>query len=573
MAPLPAKSRSRIEIHIPSRPKRLYCSGPPPPAISLVPPRDSTAYIVSKLVLPSGLETDKTTQRRLYYTVGWTDLPNAKVTILATRILDYVSPRELEDWEYNDFLRREEETRLAGVEAAATPVTKKKPGRPRKRPSDSHRAAEAAVALVPVVLDSEAEAELAEKIAGGGPSLSTPSKRKLEELLGETEAEDTGTDSENAALVRRLYTGGDEPEGFTDAVKYEEAIDFDSDAIDLVGPASTAEDVSTRASSLAAASRAPFSRASPALPNSLKPSSAGSSAVIPAAAAPHQRSKPQWMAAARGSPVPLPRQGLTPSSRTSTRASTPRPSASIPHPPTNGTAPPRREPTGFTPVSVRPSSFTPAALPAPNPGTLAAASSSADTTPQPSATPRSGRKKRKKQKPAEKAAEEEDEGWAVKRLEGDKHDYDEAGNLVRFFKVLWEGDWPAWQNPSWEPEENISIELKEEYLAKQEAKMKNGYLTSGKSPAKSAIKRPPPPSLPKKRYSSVAEAFEGDINESGDIDPRRRAEEDDDDRDGEERLVVTDEPRPKAVAKPAMSFTSFDHKVAMYRNAFGRSGS
>ena len=68
------------------------------------------------------------------------------------------------------------------------PVTKKEPGRPQDRPSDSHRAAEAAVALVPAVLDSEAEVELAEEIAGGGPSLSTLSKRKLEELLGETES-------------------------------------------------------------------------------------------------------------------------------------------------------------------------------------------------------------------------------------------------------------------------------------------------------------------------------------------------------------------------------------------------
>lgn len=157
-------------------------------------------------------------------------------------------------------------------------------------------------------------------------------------------------------------------------------------------------------------------------------------------------------------------------------------------------------------------------------------------------------------------------GWAVKRLEGDKYDYNEAGNLVRYFKVLWEGDWPPWQNPTWEPEENIPEELRQEYLKKQESKMKNGYLTTGKSPSKTP-KGPRPAFLPKKRYSNVAEAFEGEIHE---LEAAKGVEAEDDDQDEEETFVVTAEPQPKPGMKLGPNFLAFDQKLASYRDTFGR---
>lgn len=562
------KARTRIEVLLPSKPKRLYCSGPPPPSITLVPPRDSTAYIVSKLVLPSALETAaERTTRRLYYTIGWTDLPAAKVAVLATRILDYVSPRELEDWEYNDFLRREEEKRLAQLEAAAAPVTKKKkPGRPRKGPSDSQREAEAAVAEEAAVLDSETEAILAEKKAGGRPSLSTPSKRKLEELLRETEPEETGDESEDVDIMRQLYPDAGEG-GYPSAGQFPDDMDIDSEAVDLLEPTSAGEDLSSRASSLAAPIRAPFP---PAMSSSLKTSPAPSSVAFPPAPAsqPDLQSKP----AGGANHTPTLRKEIKPGSSTSTRASTPHTPTYFPRPSTNGAPPPRSESIGFTPVitpvpvPVRTSSFTTASLPASKVNISAGADPSAKES-----QPRTSTKKRqpKKQKKEKQDKEEAEDRWAVKRLEGDKYDYDEAGNLVRYYKVLWEGDWPAWQNPTWEPEENIPQDLREAYLRKQETKIKNGYLTTGKSPGKSPAKPPPPPFLPKKRYSNVAEAFEGEMHE---LDAATGAGPQEDDEDDEETFVVTDEPQLRFGKNNGPNFSAFDQKLAAYQDTFGRTG-
>ncbi|OIW34691.1 hypothetical protein CONLIGDRAFT_626722 [Coniochaeta ligniaria NRRL 30616] len=568
------KAGSRIEIPLHSKPKRLYRSGPPPPALTLVPPRDSTAYIVSKIVLPSVLETaaERTTRRRLYYTVGWTDLPSAKVAVLATRILDYVSPRELEDWEYNDFLRREEEKRLAKLEAAITPVKKKKGGRPRKGPSDSQREAEAAVAKEAAVLDSETEAILAEKKAGGEPSLSTPSKKKLEELLRETEAEETGEESENAAIARQLYSEGEEA-GYRSEARYEEEMDIDSEAVDLLAPAPAGEHMSSRASSLAAAIPATFARTSPALSSSLKPGSANSSVAFPST--PGSVNHTQSKSTAGGvKQVSTLRKDVKQGSRTSSRASTPRTSSYLPAPSTNGAPPPRRESTGFTPVitpvpvPVIASSFTTASPAVPVISTPTAAASPAEPSqPPPTSTKKRSAKKRKKEKRTKE--EPVEEKWEVKRLEGDRYDYDAAGNLVRYFKVRWVGDWPASQNPTWEPEENITEELRDEYLKQQETKMKNGYLTTGKSPAKSSPAQPRP-FLPKKKYSSVAEAFEGEIHELEAA--AKRAEPADDDQDEEETFVVADEAQPKPGKEPGSNFSAFDQKLASYRDTFGRGG-
>lgn len=561
----------RIEVILPSKPKRLYCAGPPPPRITLVPPRDSTAYIISKLVLPSVVQTaaEITITRRLYYTVGWTDLPSAKVVVLATRILDYVSPRELEDWEYKDFLRREEEKKLAESKAAATPVKqKKKPGRPRKGPSDSQREAEADIAKQAAVLDSETEAILAEKKAGGGPSLSTPSKRKLEELLRDTDAEDTGAESENAAIMRQLYPDVDERE-YPSEAQYEDQMDIDSEAVDLVGPTSAEEDLSSRASSLAAPARAPLARTSPALSGSLKPSSAASSVAISSGPASRPDIKGRAAAAGGAQEGPTPFKEAKPESRTSTRASTPRTSAYFPAPSRNGAPSPRRHSTGFTPVitpvpvPVRPSPLTHASPPVFN-NNIMPSPSAEESQPLPTSGKNRSPKKRKKQRQAKE--EEAEDGWAVKRLEGDKYDYNEAGNLVRYFKVLWEGDWPPWQNPTWEPEENIPEELRQEYLKKQESKMKNGYLTTGKSPGKTPM-GPRPAFLPKKRYSNVAEAFEGEIHE---LEDAKGVEAEDDDQDAEETFVVTDEPQLKPGMKAGPNFLAFDQKLASYRDTFGR---
>src|SRR3569833_3220827 len=92
------RPRERIEISIPLLKRYVRNSAPPRPPISLLPARDSAAFIIDKVV-----------QRRACYIIGWPDLPAARVMISCTRALDYVSPWEMENWEYKDALRREEE--------------------------------------------------------------------------------------------------------------------------------------------------------------------------------------------------------------------------------------------------------------------------------------------------------------------------------------------------------------------------------------------------------------------------------------------------------------------------------
>ncbi|KAB5551247.1 hypothetical protein GE09DRAFT_1125509 [Coniochaeta sp. 2T2.1] len=622
-----------IDILLHSQPKRLFLAELPPPPISLLPPRDSTAFIVSKLVLPVPLNVprDYVPQRRMFYTIGWTDLPSARVCVDAAKVLEYVSPRELEDWEYNDQLRREEEQRRAAAAPAPAPqLEKKRPGRPRKGPAQAQReAAAAAIGVEAVALESEAEDVRADNKAVAGPSLSTPSKRKLEELLRDTEAEETAEESEDAAIRRQLYPGTDSE------APYPEEMEVDSEAVDLLEPARGIQETSSRASSLAAtgpSARAPFaraSRASPALSGGGMPSSASSSSVFrsappslpdlkgkgpatatkppqpaailkdfaPAAAVKSTQFaptvKPATPAAATKQAVPAKpvseakqpasvRRESTPRSRGSTRTSTPLVSNYFPPASSNGAPPqpPRRESTGFTPVitpvpiPVRPSSFSSASAvqaptPTPTPATNATPSASADA--------QSARKSASKQRPAKKRkrakGEQPDNEWKVKALLADKYDDDLDNNLVRYFKVLWDGDWPPNQNPTWEPEDNISEDLKEEYLRKKErdAKMRNGYRVGGPSPGKSPAKQPP--FLPKKRYSNVAEAFEGGIDELSNDRATGKHGAEDDDEDGEETFVVTDEPRQRnGDGAAAPSFSALDQKLNTYRSVFERGG-
>jgi hypothetical protein len=493
--------------------------------------------------------------------------------VLASRILDYVSPREVEDWEYNDFLKREEVKRQAQLEAAATPQKaqkKRKPGRPRKGPPGVKHEADQAAMEEPATLDSEAEAIHAEKKAAGRPSLSTPSKRKLNELLRETEAEETGTESENLAIAQQLYSGSEEA-GYPSEAQYGEDMDIDSEAVDLLEPGTGT--VSSRSSSpVAPTLRLAIAQASPGLTATRFTSSLGApSGAAPSAATPLRdgagkdvsaplqafRSDLRGTAPAATPPRPVSTPVWTPilGSHTSTHASTPRTSPHFPVVPNVSTPAPSKQMTSFTPVPVP-------VLPAPKCSTPSATPKAGHDPP-----PSSQKRSNKKRKPA--VQQEEETEWKVKRLEDDSYDYDAEGNLKRFFKVLWEGDWPPSQNPSWEPEENISEDLKKEYLRKKEGKMKNGYLT-GKSPAanraggtngsNSAQKKGAPPFLPKKRYSSVAEAFEGDIlglETAVGGEQKVPGDDDDGERDEEERFVVTDEPRQNSGGSAGLGVSRF----------------
>ncbi|KXJ91588.1 hypothetical protein Micbo1qcDRAFT_163362 [Microdochium bolleyi] len=69
------------------------------------------------------------------------------------------------------------------------------------------------------------------------------------------------------------------------------------------------------------------------------------------------------------------------------------------------------------------------------------------------------------------------------------------------FKVRWKGNWPPDQNPTWEPEENIDKPLVRKYLAKR--------ASAGETDI------PVLPVVPqlKRKFSSVAEAVMGDVED------------------------------------------------------------
>ncbi|KAK3941131.1 hypothetical protein QBC46DRAFT_110501 [Diplogelasinospora grovesii] len=307
-----SKKKSTIEIPLRSFRRYVRGSGPPPPPITLVPPRDSTAYIVDQFVYPSATDSTDQTRRLLYYVVGFTDFPTVRFSIEAHKVLEYVSPRELEDWEYNQLLlkeQEEEERRKAQGE-----LPKKKAGRPpvqngpgqKKRHSGEggglHEARGSKLATPgpgspPQLTASDEEALLLAKQAAG-PSLSTPQKRKLDRFLDmenedeEDEEEQEGDqeddeleeeatshleeDGDEAAIMRQLQ----EDRGAESMVKgkgrsfSENMMDVDSDSVDqLTYPYpmdSSAGEYSSRGSSSAPA---PLARPPPPQLSSSQPPS------------------------------------------------------------------------------------------------------------------------------------------------------------------------------------------------------------------------------------------------------------------------------------------------------------
>lgn len=221
MAQTPARTSRALplEIHLPSKPRDYRLGdGPALAPIRLSLEDDTGAFIVDKRVLP-GEPVNGELKLELYYVVGWPDLPVARVAILATKILDYVSPRTLEDWEYNCSLEKDKEQEKEEIaqkikqeervkaHAAATPATgtstpasgtprQKRRGRPSKAEVVARQIAQQA---------SFGEDELANvhlpPANTNGPSLSTPQKNRAQAV---TYVEETDT---NEAISKQLQGG------------------------------------------------------------------------------------------------------------------------------------------------------------------------------------------------------------------------------------------------------------------------------------------------------------------------------------------------------------------------------
>ncbi|KAI2472400.1 hypothetical protein F4781DRAFT_360685 [Annulohypoxylon bovei var. microspora] len=215
--------KSRIQIPLPSKPRPYRPGdGPPLAPLRVRPEYGSTAFLIDKRVLP-GTARNGELQLQMYYVVGWWDVPAARVAILATKILEYVSPGVLEDFEYRALLERdaemeiEEERKKEKAEIAkkrkvvkstdatdtpTTPGTPTAPGQRRRgRPSKAELQARK-LSKQSSVNNSESVEVALPPTSTSGPSLSTPQKKRATEIV--TDMEEVDAADPDDAIHRQL---------------------------------------------------------------------------------------------------------------------------------------------------------------------------------------------------------------------------------------------------------------------------------------------------------------------------------------------------------------------------------
>ncbi|KAM0332024.1 hypothetical protein ACHAQA_002290 [Verticillium albo-atrum] len=77
--------------------------------ITLLPKRDTTAYICDEYKVP--LASSKDGKVHIEYLIGWTDLRAGMISIDAEHVRDYVSAQEYEEWNIKKAAERDEELR------------------------------------------------------------------------------------------------------------------------------------------------------------------------------------------------------------------------------------------------------------------------------------------------------------------------------------------------------------------------------------------------------------------------------------------------------------------------------
>ncbi|KAI0889633.1 uncharacterized protein GGS22DRAFT_148783 [Annulohypoxylon maeteangense] len=611
--------RSSIQIPLPSKPRPYRPGdGPPLAPLRLRPERDhSTAHLIDKRVIP-GKARNGELQLQMCYVVGWKDLPAARVAILATNILDYVSPGELENFEYQKQLERDtgKETDRRGAlkkeeldldlltiakkkkavkptSAMGTPTTPDPPtpsGRRRRgRPSKAELQARE-LSKQASVNDSESIEVTLPPTNTSGPSLSTPQKKRVREIVTDMEEMDEADaddaiqqqlrrESDDAAEDMDIELDGDEDEDD----KGEETMSLDR----VPEATSSGLEISSYARNLWLHKDTTLIKSAN---GNLALKSSTSHVPVPEVLRSNKRPWELPAITPLPPPMPKPRKPIQPvnsqprkipippgrkQSTTPVPVPTPlksdkkiprqypqqfqlqfqpKPEPSVPKPPENkqSTTPvPVPQYPRFTNKKCEPSSSAPPPQP-PKPnsqhhGFTPAGRSSGrwpSEIPQSSGElavnpPFKGQTNTspppKKCTPKSKTKSTTGNGkmWVVSRLEGDKlvHAH---GLRTRFFKVRWAGEWPPDQNPTWEPEDNIPPELIKAYLkgkakAATGRRRTTGSLTNGfDSPSRNL--RSSPLTL-KRKYSSVAEAFAGDAD---DLDELRNSA----DSGGEENATV-----------------------------------
>ncbi|KAK4196970.1 hypothetical protein QBC40DRAFT_233294 [Triangularia verruculosa] len=548
----PPRRKTTIEIPLPSQRRYGPGSGPPPPKISLLPVSDSTAYIIDQFVLPTDKDMTPTSRRLIHYHIGFTDLPAAKLLIPCNKVLDYVSPRELEDWEYRNAerlaeakkaqqaaLKEQQMARKKKAAAAAASRGKRPVGRPPKAKSDDSGDPN------PTSPTNEALA-LVQQVAG--PSL-TPKKRKLSMALeNEDVVRDMTSDQESdeAAIQRQLHPDfvGKQWVGNSEA---ESVYQLGAPAVETSGADTSraSSRASSRRKALPPLSQPILSarKETPSYPPKPKPTSRGSTTataikilnieepVSPIPPKPHYTpSRPpkarENAVASTQSSQPSNLGNLHPALAATFRVFTEQLAGAQ-----NGAGDSKKAKT--TPAkshetqqskTIAPAQppeeagmiaqWTPAAVGRGRLSKSTETPSSASASRDPSQEKDSQKKEKKAPKPRKKkAAPPEEEVYDVKELLDDEWVTERNGHKVHKYLVLWVGEWPEGQNPTWEPVENIEAkDLVRQYHEKKDA----GALKKSPATWKLPPLKPPPRKKQKtlphfftgKQYSSVAEAFE-----------------------------------------------------------------
>lgn len=594
-----------FKIPVNSQPPRYQPgTGPPSQPVDLRLVDDSTAFIVDKVILPL-TELGDPRQRRAYYIIGWPDLPAARPVVDCAKALDYVAPYVIEQWEHEDFLRREAKKEQAETEAALAAVAEaiaaekskvaigaNKLPKGKKKPGRKPKSARAQQVQPPTPqLDSEQEELLAKRRQG--PSLSTPQKKnsRIAELEAEMELGPLDHSDEYAESEEEIRR------------QLENEHSGDIDDMHLLQAGTGAPDVaslsragSVKPTALEDAVPQKHNKASLKVLHSSGPSSQQRNSSYLITSHPPQTQKP-----VSTTPIPLPQRpafsftSKVPSHRppaapsiemrtSSMQGQTRNTDLATPVPksgsdfiqaalPSNSAYPSNGGHGGFTPTNI----FTPMGgyfprlLKRPAEESPFAGDSNEDT-PSSAKVQRDRKKKAPKllqppppSEPAEELSNvpQAEQEYVVKRLEDDS-----IVDGIHYFKVRWEGDWPPDQNPTWEPRENISADLVKSYLKRKAEKARHipASAKKGLGSSKENPKEKRQSTLTqwasKFNYSSVSEAFEGQA-ELDQINQRTRDDDrpEDDELGGEaEDFLVVDKrkagQRKRAGAESRKSFSS-----------------
>lgn len=580
------RRKVEIEIPIPSIAKYIPGSGPPLGEISLLPPHDSTAYIIDQYVLPTLKDTDKNTRRLLYYHVGFTDIPT-KIFLPCNKVLDYVSPRALEDWEYRNMEINEQEKARVLEDRKRSKGPAKEVGRPPKNKTLAEEV------VSPTVGATEDTIKLANAVAG--PSLATPQKRKLGMMLKEYEGGESNMESDETALNRQ-FVGESDGTGLEDAgdTGYDDdEMGQDTDTVDqLPGVpfrAPVPGDASSRASSSAPSTAEPHPRSMPQTSSptrTTKPTSKDDG-TLPLASVISKPDllHPTWaqMFGRQNAAQELDNRHKTPQknglSRSSSSSKQPVKPKTKPLPKQSGSAQESKVP-AFSPLSSQPRRSSRPSTPRTTTPSMPGSATGSSSNRKAESTKKSKTKgKAKAQQPQDDSDDEsfDEDVWVVKELLDDRY-VREKGAKVHMYLVKWEGDWPPEQNPSWEPAENI----RDENLIVEYRRRKKAGLLKPDKHQKSLLSY-----MSGARYSNVAEAFEGDVADRATPKPHTGIESDSDESD--EELMVTEAPPPTEGAKTKgtgikgivtkgaetngkqkiqPNFSSFDAKLAQFKHFF-----